>query len=102
MLVACASATVSPSAVPGPTDPPPSATATGAVTLEGVPTACVGLGEGDCRRVVAHVTTLLTVDDPRIGYVQVGPFGCPAGEGCPTTLVAGPRATSASSSRAAR
>ena len=55
-----------------------------------MPTACIGLGEGDCRRVVAHVTTLLTADDPRIGYVQVGPFGCADGAGCPTTLVARP------------
>lgn len=91
LLVACASATVSPSAVPGPSeDPQPSASASSAVTLEGVPTACVGLGEQDCRRVVAHVTTLLTADDPEIGYVQVGPFGCPAGAGCPTTLTARP------------
>ncbi len=89
LLVACAGASGSQSAVPGPSEQPqPSATAAGAVTLDGVPTACVGLGEPDCRRVVAHVTTLLTADDPRIGYVQVGPFGCPAGQGCPTTLVA--------------
>lgn len=91
LLVACAGATGSPSPAAGTTDEPqPSATATGAVTLEGVPTACVGLGEPDCRRVIAHVTTLLTRDDPEIGYVQVGPFGCPAGGGCPTTLTARP------------
>ena len=91
LLVACASATGSPSPSAGPTgDPQPSASTTGAVTLEGVPTVCIGLGEPDCRRVVAQVTTLLTADDPEIGYVQVGPFGCPAGGGCPTTLVARP------------
>jgi hypothetical protein len=58
------------------------------VTLDGVPAACIGLGEGDCRRVVAHVATLLTPDDARVGYVQVGPFGCPGGVRCPTTLAA--------------
>ncbi len=89
VLAACASAGVSPSPTPGGSVPPqPSATAAGAVTLEGVPTACIGLGEGDCRRVAAHVASLLTADDPRIGYVQVGPFGCAAVAGCPTTLVA--------------
>jgi hypothetical protein len=91
LLVACASDSASPPAAAGPTDDPqPTPTASGAVSLEGVPTACIGLGEADCRRVVAQVTTLLTADDPRIGYVQVGPFGCPAAPGCPTTLVARP------------
>ena len=114
LLVGCASATGSPSssAVPGPTDDPgpsasvpqpsatepqpsatgrqPSGTPAGTVTLEGVPTACIGLGEQDCRRVIAHVTTLLTSDDSRVGYVQVGPFGCPGGVRCPTTLAARP------------
>ncbi len=91
LLVACANATETPSAVPGPSEPPqPTATDSGAVTLDGVPTACLGLGEGDCRRVTAHVATLLNADDPRIGYVQVGPFGCLAAAGCPTTLVARP------------
>ena len=91
LLAACAGSTASPSATTSPSEPPqPSATAAGAVDLAGVPTACIGLGEGDCRRVAAHVTTLLTADDPRIGYVQVGPFGCPDGQGCPTTLVARP------------
>ncbi len=99
LLGACAGAAESPPATAGATSPPstagtsapqPSATAAGAETLEGVPTACVGLGEADCRRVVAHVATLLAPDDPRVGYVQVGPFGCPAGAGCPTTLMARP------------
>jgi len=90
LLAACASATAT-SPPAGPTnETQASATAPQAVRLEGVPTACVGLGEPDCRRVVAHVTTLLTADAPRIGYVQVGPFGCPAVQGCPTTLVARP------------
>jgi hypothetical protein len=91
LLAACAGAAGSPSATLSPTDDPQSTvTVPGAVTLEGVPTACVGLGEADCRRVVAQVTTLLASDDPRIGYVQVGPFGCPNVPGCPTTLAARP------------
>jgi hypothetical protein len=95
LLVACASSTGSPSATAGTTagttaEPQASATPAGAVTLEGVPTACLGLGEGDCRRVLAHISTLLTADDPEIGYVQVGPFGCPVAAGCPTTLVGRP------------
>ncbi|MDF2733876.1 MAG: hypothetical protein K0S97_499 [Chloroflexota bacterium] len=91
LFTACASAGGSPPATTSPSEPlQPSATAAGAVNLMDVPTACIGLGEGDCRRVAAQVATLLTPDDPRIGYVQVGPFGCPAGVGCPTTLVARP------------
>lgn len=91
LLVACASNFASPPAAAGPTDQPqPTPTSSGAVMLEGVPTACIGLGEADCRRVIAHVTTLLTTDEARVGYVQVGPFGCPGGVGCPTTLAARP------------
>ena len=91
LFVACASNSASPPAGAGPTDDPqPASTASGVVSLEGVPTACIGLGEADCRRVVAQVTTLLTSDDPRIGYVQVGPFGCAVAPSCPTTLVARP------------
>jgi hypothetical protein len=90
-LAACASTTGSPPPSAASTgDPVPNTSPAGAVTLQGVPAACIGLGEPDCRRVVAQVTTLLTADDPRIGYVQVGPFGCAAGGGCPTTLVARP------------
>ena len=68
----------------------PSAVVAEGRNLADVPTACVGLGEQDCRRVIGHITTLLTPDDPEIGYVQVGPFGCSAGGGCPTTLAARP------------
>jgi hypothetical protein len=101
LLVGCAGSSNSASPVPPPTAalsapsattdpaPTPSEDQQGA-TLEGVPAACVGLGEQDCRRVVAHVASLLSADDPTIGYVQVGPFGCAAGQGCPTTLAARP------------
>ena len=91
LLFACASNSTSPPTAAGPTGTSQSTpTASAATSLEGVPTSCVGLGEADCRRVVAQVTTLLTADDAEIGYVQVGPFGCPTGLGCPTTLVARP------------
>lgn len=85
-VAGCASAPPSSSASTGP-EPTPSATAA-AGALQGVPTACVGLGEQDCRRVAAQVATALTPQDPSVGYVQVGPFGCPDGLGCPTTLAA--------------
>ena len=95
--IACAGSTVGISPATSPTagangsEPPaPSAVLPGGRDLAAVPTACVGLGEQDCRRVVGHIATLLTPDDPEIGYVQVGPFGCSASGGCPTTLAARP------------
>jgi hypothetical protein len=76
-------------AAPSPT-PEPTPGATGVVALAGVPTGCYGLGEVDCRLVRDHVGTLLAANDPAIRYIQIGPFGCPAGQGCPTTLEARP------------
>ncbi len=92
-VAACASAPPSPSAPPFQTastgsEPSSSAPAAAGASIDGVPTACVGLGEGDCRRVAAQVATALTPGDPSIGYVQVGPFGCLDGPVCPTTLAA--------------
>jgi hypothetical protein len=74
-----------PSLIPEPTPTGP----TGAA-LDGVPTGCYGLGEVDCRHVRDHVATLLTAADPPVRYIQIGPFGCPAAQGCPTTLDARP------------
>ena len=70
--------------------PEPSPATNGGVALAGVPTGCYGLGEVDCRLVRDHVATLLTATDPAIRYIQIGPFGCAADQGCPTTLAARP------------
>ena len=73
--------------------PSPSATTTvptGVGSLAGVPTACYGLGVDDCQLVVDHVATALDATAPSVRYVQIGPFGCAAGERCPTTLAARP------------
>jgi hypothetical protein len=80
---------------PGVTAPPslapePTPASSGGAALDGVPTGCYGLGEVDCRRVREHVATLLTAADPQVRYIQIGPFGCPAVQGCPTTLDARP------------
>lgn len=60
--------------------------------LAGVPIACYGLGADDCRRVAEGAVTALPgpTRNARIVYLQVGPFGCPGGERCPTTLAARP------------
>jgi len=70
--------------------PEPSPATHGGVALAGVPTGCYGLGEVDCRLVRDHVATLLTATDPAVRYIQIGPFGCAADQGCPTTLAARP------------
>lgn len=71
-------------------DPEPTPGSTDGAALADVPTGCYGLGEVDCRLVREHVATLLTAADPRVRYIQIGPFGCPGGQGCPTTLDARP------------
>lgn len=86
-----APASVAPSAsadAPSPTPEPSPASVDGA--FGSVPTACLGLGETDCRRVAGHVAQLLTGADPRVRYVQIGPFSCAREIGCPTTLAARP------------
>jgi hypothetical protein len=89
VLVACATATGSPSPrATSSVDPTP--VNTNGVVLDGVPTACNGLGEEDCHRVSAHVATLLTAGDPPVQYVQIGPFRCPGEQRCPRTLAARP------------
>ncbi|MBA2374280.1 MAG: hypothetical protein H0V74_08795 [Chloroflexi bacterium] len=54
------------------------------------PTACFGLEAGDCVRARGLAAAVLTAADPRVVYVQVGPFGCAIGGGCPNTLFARP------------
>ena len=70
----------------------PSSAPSGAVDLARVPIACYGLGADDCRRVAEEAVGSLTTAtrNARIVYVQVGPFGCPDGVRCPTTLAARP------------
>jgi hypothetical protein len=70
--------------------PEPTPGSTDGAALAGVPTGCYGLGEVDCRLVREHVATLLTAVDPPVRYIQIGPFGCPGGQGCATTLDARP------------
>lgn len=84
----------SPSAAPSATEPDPTSAPPAEVPDGGpfgtVPLACFGLGETDCRAVAGHVAAAMPAADPRVRYVQVGPFGCAAGESCPTTLAARP------------
>ncbi len=78
--------TAEPSLAPGPT----TSASTGGPALDGIPTGCYGLDEVDCRAVREHVATLLTAGDPPVRYIQIGPFGCAAAQGCPKTLDARP------------
>jgi hypothetical protein len=86
---AAASTGPSPASTPS-AEPEPTPTDAGAAALAAVPTACYGIGEEDCRLVLEHVASLLTAGDAPVRYIQVGPFGCPAVQGCPRTLAARP------------
>ncbi len=70
--------------------PGPTGTATAGALEPTVPTACLTLGEADCVRARTFAATTLAGGDPAVVYVQVGPFGCAAGDACATTLVARP------------
>jgi hypothetical protein len=96
LLVACASP-VSPSAPSATSNLSPAASATTAATAtpapqgaEAVPTACMSLGEADCRRAADAALAALDPPAPAPIYLLVGPFGCATGERCPTTLAARP------------
>lgn len=52
--------------------------------------ACMGLGPLDCQRAADLARAAVAASGPPIRYIQVGPFGCPDGERCPTTLLARP------------
>jgi hypothetical protein len=54
-----------------------------------VPYACLGLELHDCTVAFEAAANDLSPGDEII-YAEVGPFGCPNGEGCPNTLVARP------------
>lgn len=83
--IACAGPAPSPSATTAPSiDPsssPAESSASPGLDLSGVPTACIGLGVDDCHRVIAQVATILPAG-AAVTYIQVGPFGCAAGQGC--------------------
>ncbi len=75
---------------PTPSGAPTAAAPGGAALDPATPTACLNLGPQDCERARALAATTLTADDPPARYIQVGPFGCAAGDRCPSTLVARP------------
>ena len=50
-----------------------------------LPYACLGLEEPDCTRAFEAAAEGLAPDD-EVVYAEVGPFGCPNGEGCPNSL----------------
>lgn len=71
--------------------PSPSAPGVGPAAIDpATPTGCIGLGPQDCERARALAATVLDDTDPRVVYVQVGPFGCADGERCATTLLVRP------------
>jgi hypothetical protein len=82
---------------PAPTSSSPQSSAPSAapthrvgIRLAGPPMACYGLGELECQRVTESAGTVVNIMDPRVIYVQVGPFGCAYGQQCPSTLAARP------------
>lgn len=107
-LGACATSTASPSTGSAPattpsadgsraTAPSGSARPSAAETplgsgpdLTSVPTACIGLGADDCRRVIAQAATIVPAGSA-VTYIQVGPFGCAAGVGCAPSLAERPQ-----------
>jgi hypothetical protein len=91
-----ASTTPIPAASQAASSPSPAATAAspspsaGGGLVPTVATACLTLGPLDCERARTFAGSTLTPLDPPVRYVQVGPFGCAAGDRCPTTLLARP------------
>jgi hypothetical protein len=56
----------------------------------GPPTACLTLADVECLRARELALTALDLTNPAPTYIQVGPFGCAAGDRCPATLAARP------------
>lgn len=75
-----------PTTAPSPTEAPP----VGGIIDPSTPTGCISLAPEDCARARAFAATVLTGDDPPVTYVQVGPFGCSAGDPCPETFLSRP------------
>ncbi|HSL76324.1 MAG TPA: hypothetical protein VK867_05225 [Candidatus Limnocylindrales bacterium] len=96
VLGACATGTtpsVGSTQAPTPDSTPPSAPTDSAPTgveLTGVPMACVNLGLDECRRILAETGELVPAGIAPT-YIQVGPFGCVEGGGCPRSLAARPQ-----------
>jgi len=99
VLGACGPAPTQPPG-PAPTDPPTtgepatpgdSTGPAGPIVLDpATPWACYGLSERDCARALEAAAAGLGAGDVPVVYAQVGPFGCRAGEGCESSLVARP------------
>jgi hypothetical protein len=68
----------------------PSTSPAGAFIDPSVPYGCFGLGDRDCATVLEAAAAALGPADAPVSYVQVGPFGCPAGQGCESSLLARP------------
>lgn len=91
-IAACAGSAPSPVSGP-PAAVTPSAAQSSAPTgidLSTIPTSCINLGADDCRRVVAQLSTIVP-DGSAVTYIQVGPFGCTAGQGCAASLAERPQ-----------
>lgn len=89
---ACAGSAPNPASEPPAvvTPSPAQSSAPTVIDLSAIPTACVNLGPDDCRRVVAQ-TAALVPEGSAVTYIQVGPFGCAAGQGCAASLAERPQ-----------
>ena len=78
-------------AATAPSTPPVTAPSpAGAAVDPAVPHGCFGLGDRDCATVLEAAVAALGPADGPVTYIQVGPFGCPAGQGCEPSLLARP------------
>lgn len=96
VVLACAG-TAGPSSPGAAGGPSPSAAdasgapeSAGASPQDGRRTACLTLADVECRRARELALSVLQPTDPEPTYIQVGPFGCAAGDRCPATLAARP------------
>ena len=91
LLAACgAPPAPSPAASPVATDAAATDPAPGSGAVDpALPRACLGLADPDCGQALDAAAGVVDGLGP-IAYVEVGPFGCRDGEGCPPTLLARP------------
>jgi hypothetical protein len=83
-------ATEAPATSPDASSPDDGSAAMSPAPEDGIPTACLTLADVDCLRARTHAADALLPTDPQPVYVQVGPFGCAAGDRCPPSLAARP------------